>query len=156
MVFAACLSVGMASAQTAGIAFGSTETDSTLPVEVTSKTLDVDQTGGTALFTGDVVVIQGPMKLNADKVLATYDTAASEIREIEATGNVIMVNGPDKAEADHALYTLASGVVVLTDNVFLTRTANVITGDFATIYLDSGTAEVEGNVKTLFIPAQDE
>ena len=55
-----------ATAQTAGVAFGGIQGDPTLPVDITSETLTVSQKDGTALFTGNVLVIQGQMRLSAD------------------------------------------------------------------------------------------
>jgi lipopolysaccharide export system protein LptA len=139
------------------VPFGSeAERDPDAPVEVTSQNLDVDQAAGTALFTGDVIVIQGPMRLNADQVLVFYSEASSQIERIEADGNVIMIAPPDMAEAQRAVYTLESGVVEMTEEAMLTRTGNVITGDLITIFLDAGTAQVEGNVRTIILPNNGE
>ena len=43
-------------AQGASVAFGTISQDTSLPVEVTSDELSVDQETGTAIFTGNVVI----------------------------------------------------------------------------------------------------
>ena len=60
------------SAQGAQVAFGAIQQDTSLPVEVTSEELAVNQADGTAIFTGNVVVGQGEMRLTAPRVLVVY------------------------------------------------------------------------------------
>ena len=48
-----------ASAQQADVRFGGMQQDTSAPVEVTADALSVNQTDGTALYTGNVVIIQG-------------------------------------------------------------------------------------------------
>lgn len=137
-------------AQGTNVAFGSFKADPTLPVEVTSDTLDVNQADGSAEFTGSVVVGQGEMRLSADRVLVIYNDEADGIERMEATGDVLLVNGPDAAaEADRADYTVATGIVVMTGNVLLTQGPNALTSDRMTVNLVTGTANMTGRVKTI-------
>jgi lipopolysaccharide export system protein LptA len=141
-------------AQEASVPFGP-KADTSLPVEVTAQSLDVDQTDGTAHFVGDVVIIQGPMKLNADKVKVIYDADASKIDRMQARGNVVLVNGPDAAEAQNADYTLESGVVVMTGDVLMTQGPNALSAQRADINLVTGTARMSGRVRTILIPSSN-
>ena len=61
-----------AMAQGASVAFGTIAQDTSLPVEVSSDELSVDQQTGTAVFTGNVVIGQGDMRLSAQRVMVVY------------------------------------------------------------------------------------
>ncbi len=131
------------------MAFGATRADPTLPVEVTSETLNVNQQDGTAEFVGNVVVVQGEMRLTAERVLVIYNQERSAIDRLEATENVVLVSPPDAAEGDWAEYTIDSGVIVMRGNVLLTQGPSIISGDQMNANLTTGTATMTGRVKTI-------
>lgn len=149
--FLFCMAVAPAIvyAQTTNVAFGAVKADPTLPVEVTSDTLDVNQTAGSAEFLGNVLVGQGEMRLSAERVLVIYNEEASGIERMEATGNVVLVNGPDAAQSDRADYSIETGVIVMTGDVLLTQGPNALTSDKMTVNLTTGTANMVGRVKTI-------
>lgn len=150
LLFVLVLQAGPALAQQANISFGTEEHDSTQPVEVTSDRLDVDQTNGTAIFTGNVVVVQGDLQLTADRVRVEYtETQPREIERIYAFDNVVLVSPTEAAEGDEAVYELASRTVVMTGNVLLTQELNAVSGDTLTIDIDTGSGVVEGRVRTI-------
>lgn len=136
-------------AQEAQVAFGGATADPSLPVEVTSETLKVNQEDGSAEFLGNVVVVQGQMRLSADRVLVIYNEDRSGIERLEASDNVLLVNPPDAAEGDWAEYTIDSGVVVMTGNVLLSQGPSTISGDRMVANLTDGTATMTGRVKTI-------
>ncbi len=131
------------------MAFGSVNADPTLPVEVTSETLNVNQEDGSAEFIGNVIVIQGEMRLTADRVLVIYNEERSAIERMEATENVVLVSPPDAAEGDWAEYTIDSGVIEMKGNVLLTQGPSIISGDEMIANLTTGTATMSGRVKTI-------
>jgi len=135
------------------VAFGSPNADSTLPVEVTSETLNVNQEDGSAEFLGNVIVIQGEMRLTAERVLVIYNEAQSAIERMEATENVVLVSPPDAAEGDWAEYTIDSGVIEMKGNVLLTQGPSVISGDEMIANLNTGLATMSGRVKTILQPS---
>lgn len=139
-----------AGAQTAQVTFGALKQDPDLPVEVTSESLSVSQNDGTAVFDGDVVVIQGEMRLAAAKVLVVYNEQSSGIERMEATGGVTLVSGPDAAEAARAEYDIPNGMIVMSENVLLTQGPNTLSADQMTINLRDGTAQMNGRVKSIF------
>ncbi len=142
-------------AQGANVNFGAFKADPTLPVEVTSDSLDVNQASGSAEFLGNVLITQGEMRLSAQKVLVVYNQEAGGIDRLEAVGEVVLVNGPDAAEADRADYSIDDGVIVMTGNVALTQGPNVLTSDRMTVNLTTGTANMVGRVKTIINPAKN-
>ncbi|MEP2472513.1 MAG: lipopolysaccharide transport periplasmic protein LptA [Paracoccaceae bacterium] len=136
-------------AQGTQIAFGAVKQDPDLPVEVTAENLSVDQETGQAVFTGNVVVGQGVMRLSSDRLLVVYPEDTKGIERMEATGSVTLVSGPDAAEAERADYNVRDGVIVMTGNVLLSQGPQVLTADRMTVDLDSGTAKMSGSVKTI-------
>ncbi|MEM8730741.1 MAG: lipopolysaccharide transport periplasmic protein LptA [Pseudomonadota bacterium] len=149
----ACWLATSALAQGANLAFGGLRADTSLPVEVTADALDVNQADGTAVFTGNVVVGQGEMRLSATEVLVVYKEDRSGIDRLVATGEVVLVNGPDAAEADKADYAIDSGQVVMTGDVLLTQGQNALSGEQLNVDLATGTARMTGRVRTIFLPA---
>ena len=149
------LGPGAGGAQETSVAFGTAPADPGQPVEVTADSLDVNQADGSAEFTGDVLVIQGEMRLTADRVFVVYDREASRIARLEATGGVVLVNGPDAAESDRAEYSIDDGVIVMTGNVLLTQGPSALRSDRMTVNLTTGTAQMAGRVKTILNPEDD-
>ncbi|WP_417262371.1 lipopolysaccharide transport periplasmic protein LptA [Celeribacter sp.] len=138
-----------AHAQGTQIAFGGLKHDSSLPIEVTSDQLSVDQGTGKALFSGNVVIGQGPMRLTAQTVEVIYASEGGKIARLLASGGVIMINAGEAAEAQRAEYDLESATVVLTGNVLLTQANSALSGERMVIDLDTGTGRMDGRVKTI-------
>ncbi|MGR3547369.1 MAG: lipopolysaccharide transport periplasmic protein LptA [Roseovarius sp.] len=147
----AVLPVG-AWAQAGQVAFGKTQADRNLPVEVTSDNLSVNQADNTATFTGNVVIGQGEMRLAAPRVLVVYLPDRSGIESLEATGGVTLVSGEDAAEAERADYNISTGMIELRGNVLLVQGTNAITGETVLVDTAGGTAQVSGRVKTILQP----
>ena len=140
-----------ASAQT--VAFGGIRADTTAPVEVTAESLRVNQDTGEAVFTGNVLIGQGEMRLSADSVTVVYaEGGQSRIRSLNATGGVTLVSGPDAAEAAEAAYDVEKGTVVLTGDAIVTRGESVLAGDRIEVSLKDGTASIQGGVRTVLQP----
>ncbi|MGZ2255767.1 LptA/OstA family protein [Roseobacter sp. A03A-229] len=136
-------------AQGTQVAFGAIKQDTDLPVEVTAENLAVDQETGEAVFTGNVIVGQGEMRLSAERLLVVYRENTQGIERMEATGGVTLVSGPDAAESERADYSIDDGVIVMTGNVLLTQGPSALTADKMTVQLEDGTAQMSGSVKTI-------
>ena len=136
-------------AQGAQVAFGAIQQNDGLPVEVTADSLSIDQNAGTAIFTENVIIIQGEMRLSADKVLVVYDTQVQGIDRIEATGNVILISGEDAAESERADYNVDDGTIEMSGNVLVAQGPSALTADRMTVRLADGTAQMSGRVKTV-------
>ncbi len=149
----ACLPMS-ALAQGAQFGFGGADYDRTQPVEVTADQLDVNQTDGKARFTGNVVIGQGEMRMTGAVVDVEYGenaiTAETEVRRLHATGGVTLFNGSEAAEAQEAVYTIESGVVVMTGDVVMTQGDNAMAGEKLTVNLETGTGVMEGRVRVVF------
>ncbi len=146
---------GPAFAEGTGVAFGGLKADTTLPVEVTADSLSVDQASGQAIFEGNVLVVQGAMRLSAAKIRVEYAADGQKISKLYATGKVMIVNATDAAEAEEAVYTIDSGEVVMTGDVLLTQGQAAIRGQTLVIDLKSGTGKMAGGVTTTFLPGKN-
>lgn len=153
ILFFCCPSFGLA--QGAQIAFGSSQQESDLPVEVTAENLNVNQNDGTAVFTGNVIVGQGEMRLSAPRVLVVYQEDRSRVEKLQATGGVTLVSGEDAAEAERADYNLDSGLIEMQGDVLLVQGENALTGDRMFVDTRAGTARVSGRVKTVLQPQSE-
>ena len=145
----AMLLAAPAFAQT-NINLGGIRADSSAPVEVAADSLTVDQDTGTAVFSGNVVIGQGDLRLSASSVRVIYDEATGDITKLNASGGVTFVTATEAAEAQTAAYDLTSGTIVLTGDVLLTQGASALSANQMTVNVNTGTAQMSGRVRTVF------
>jgi len=129
------------------------------PIAVTSDSLVFDNRTRVLTYTGDVVAIQGDMKLES-KVLtvALDDHADSSLKEVVATGAVRLSKGTRWATAGRAVFDQATRTVVLSDNAVLHDGLNQVSGEQVTVFLDEERSEVKGGtgrVKAVLYPSQN-
>lgn len=139
-------------AQETNVAFGGLTQDTSLPVEITADTLSVNNADGSAVFSGNVLVGQGEMRLSAAEVRVDYAPDSRAIERLHATGGVTIASRQDAAEAREAVYTIDSGLVVMTGDVLLTQGQSALSGQKLTLNLKEGTGVIEGGVSTTFVP----
>lgn len=140
--------------------------DSSQPIEITADALDVAQSDQTAIFTGNVVAIQGDLRLGSDNLRVYYrqgdERAASEgaISKIDAIGAVAISSPRETATSEWAVYEVDTGQITLGGKVVLTRGENVLRGEQLVIDLETGQSRIVGQqggggrVKGLFVPAK--
>ena len=131
------------------VAFGSLQQDTDQPVEVNADSLSVNQADGTATFSGNVLITQGGMRMSAPEVRVFYNEESSGISRLIASGGVLLVKDADAAESRDADYSIDSGIVVMMGDVLLTQGNNTLHSQKMTVNLESGTAQMEGRVKTI-------
>lgn len=136
--------------QEAVIPFGEGNHNTSAPVEVTSDQLNVDQKDGSAVFTGNVIVIQDDMRMTAPRVQVLYNEDTRKITNMLASGGVTVVKGDQAAEGQEADYDVSGGVIVLTTNVLVTQGQSAIASDRMVVDLDAGNARASGRVKSIF------
>lgn len=148
------LMLGSAS-QAAGtdVAFAGLKTDTTLPVQVTADKLSVNQDDGKAVFTGNVVVTQGAMTLQAATVRIEYSADKKSIAHMYADGGVKLASETDAASAQSAEYAPETGDLLLTGDVLMTQGAAAMSGQKLKLSLKTGLGTMEGRVTTTFTPA---
>lgn len=141
-----------AAAQGTQITFGGLQQDTSLPVEVQADSLRLNQADNSAVFSGNVLVGQGDLRLSAAEVRVEYAAEGGAIERLLASGGVTMATPEEAAEAQQADYAVAAGTVVLTGDVLLTQGPNAVSGQRLTVDLKAGTGVMEGRVTTIFTP----
>lgn len=141
-------------AQAANITLGTATFDTKQPVEVTADELSVDQASGQAIFNGNVLVVQGDVRMTAGRIVVVYaqasDGAANGIDRLEADGGVTFVTATDAAEAREAVYSVGDGMVTMSGEVLMTQGPNAISGEKLIIDMTTGSGRMEGRVRTVF------
>ncbi len=157
---------------------GGFSTNSKEPIQIEAKRLDVFDKEGKAVYSGDVVAVQGKSTLRCSKLDIFYEqsdnagagaekpakAAASNggksIKRLECSGPVSMVSETQTATGDFGVYEAASEVVTLTGKqVVLADGPNIQNGTKLVYNTQTGvavvTAESQGRVGGIFIPGSD-
>lgn len=151
MAFAICVAgVSTALAQGTSLSFAGLNAVRGEPVEVRSDSLQVNNTTGETVFSGNAVLGQGDMRLAAQTIKVVYAPGDnSRIRRLEASGQVTLVTAQEAAEAASAVYDMESGTVRMSGSVILTQGPNVLSGERLTVNLRSGQGRLDGSVRTI-------
>ena len=137
-------------AQDTTVAFKGLRAGEGQPVEVTSDSLSVDQAGGTAQFTGHVLVVQGDVRLSSDLLDVAYQAAdKTKIDTLTATGNVLLSTPTEAAKGQKAVYSLTGRTILMTGDVVLTQGQSVMSGQSLAIDLAKSTGTMNGRVRTV-------
>ncbi|MDX8349331.1 LptA/OstA family protein [Cognatiyoonia sp. IB215446] len=154
VIASVCLCAGTALAQTS-IDLGGVEVDTSAAIEVTADSLAVDQDTGSAVFSGNVVIGQGDLRLSAGLVEVIYVAESSAIARLIATDGVTFVTASEAAEAQDADYNVETGLLTLNGDVLLTQGASAISAETMIINLTDGTATMDGRVRTVLQQGQN-
>ena len=150
MTLAVALLVAAPAFAQTNINLGGIRADSSAPVEVAADNLSVDQDNGTAVFTGNVVIGQGDLRLSAESVRVVYSDATGDIAQLIASGGVTFVTDTEAAEAQNADYNLTTGVLTLTGDVLLTQGSSALSAEKMTVDVNSSVAQMSGRVRSVF------
>ena len=143
------LFAGAAAAQTS-VDLGGISADPEEPVEIGADSLSVDRNAGTAVFSGNVVIGQGDLRIAAERVRVIYDDTTGDITRLAMSGGVTLVTANEEAEAEAADYDLGTGELVLTGDVLLTQGDSALSADRMVVNVEDGTARMDGRVRTIF------
>ena len=109
--------------------------DTDQPIHIESDQQSLDMQGNVATFTGNVIVTQGSIKINADKVVVTSPNGEKGKEVMDGFGNPATFyqmqdsGKPVKGHASKMHYETASDLVVLTGNAYLEQLDSNIKGD---------------------------
>lgn len=165
-----------------GDALGGLGGDSKEPIKIDADKLDVLDKENRAVFSGNVVAVQGETTVRCSKMTVFYEgrggqgggaatarAAApapaagapagqgndSSIKRIECTGPVTVVSKTQAATSDNAVFDRANNVVIMTGNVALNDGPNITRGERLVYNTVTGVANVENNkgrVQGFFVP----
>jgi lipopolysaccharide export system protein LptA len=139
------------------------------PIKIDADSLDVFDKEGRAVFTGNVVAVQGESTMNCTLMTVFYEqnrdgggppAAAgandSSIKKIDCKGPVTIVSKTQVATGNNASFDRQANKIFLTGNAVLSDGPNVTKGDRVIYDLNTGVANVEnapgGRVRALFVP----
>ncbi|WP_414165056.1 lipopolysaccharide ABC transporter substrate-binding protein LptA [Superficieibacter sp. BNK-5] len=138
--------------------------DTDQPIHIESDQQSLDMQGNIVTFTGNVIVTQGTIKLNAEKVVVTRPGGEKGKEVIDGYGNPatfyqMQDNGkPVKGRASQMHYELQNDFVVLTGNAFLEQVDSNIKGDKITYLVKEqkmqAFSEKGKRVTTVLVPSQ--
>lgn len=141
---------GRATAQSSGAGL-----DTDQPLEITADALEVQKAKQLAIFEGRVLVVQGELRLQSDRLIVHYsensanDTnGASSIRRIDATGNVFLSSPRETAKGSRGVYDVENKLITLSGDVTLTQGQSVLKGQNMTLNLETGLSRIEGGVSS--------
>ncbi len=119
--------------------------DTSAPVDVAADRIEVQDRADRAIFSGDVVVRQGNLTLNAARLTVAYsDVGGIEIDRIEATGGVRLASPSETAVGRFAIYDLDRRLITMIGGVTLTRGQSRVQGGRLVLDLESGRAVMDG------------
>jgi lipopolysaccharide export system protein LptA len=157
ILLAGCVITGAALAQQMTITKGMSNPNA--PIDLSADNMFVDQNTGMVVYTGNVIVKQGEMRLRADKMRAKL--VNNNPTHIYADGRVVIDAPSGTATGDTGVYDVEPRMVTLNGRVVLTQDKNVLRGNKLLVNLISGQATLDGGqgktgrVQALFTPKGD-
>jgi lipopolysaccharide export system protein LptA len=136
------------------------------PIRISSATLEVRDKSKTAMFKGDVVVVQGDTSVRCHELHVFYEgergapgskaapapapksavpvagQSGQQIRRMEARGSVVVTQKDQRAVGDRAEFDMRTNTVTLIGNVVITSAENVARGERMTVDLNTGIARM--------------
>ncbi len=176
------LSAGAASAQNAKrnppaaggntplLGFGSNSKE---PIKVDANRLEVFDKESRAVYSGDVVVVQGQTIMRCSTMVVSYaqgqqaggarnagPSGQTSIRQIDCEGPVSLLSGTQSATSQKLVYEAEKDIVTLTGKVVIADCDNVQRGERAVYDVKTGRATVDagptGRVQGVFSPGSDD
>lgn len=161
-----------------GSPFGGMGGDSKEPIKIDANKLDVLDKDSKAVFSGNVVAVQGETTVRCSVMTVFYEgrgqggtpkpaqPAAQQgqgandgaIKRIECSGPVTVVSKTQAATSDNAVFDRANNQVIMTGNVALNDGPNITRGDKLVYNTQTGIANVtsSGRVQGYFVPNSGE
>jgi lipopolysaccharide export system protein LptA len=117
--------------------------DNNAPINISSDNFAADLNGKSGTWTGNVLVIQGDVKMRSNQVRVS--TVNGKADKVFADGNVV-VDSPTSgiATGDKGVYSVVPRVVVMTGNVVLKKGKDVMRGAQLTVNMVTGQAVLGG------------
>ncbi|HZG09734.1 MAG TPA: LptA/OstA family protein [Allosphingosinicella sp.] len=119
--------------------------NSNAPVDVAADRIEVQDRADRAIFSGNVVVRQAELQLNAPRLTVAYSSKGGiEIDRIDASGGVTVRSPSETARGQFAVYDLDSKLITMIGGVTLIRGESRVNGGRLVIDLNTGRAVMEG------------
>jgi lipopolysaccharide export system protein LptA len=143
------------------------------PINISADKLDYFDKEQKAIYSGNVVAVQGDTRLNASVLTIYFDRKpegsgaakapagpggdSSGLRRMEGKGPIALTNKDQVGTGDALIYDKPANKFSLVGNVALSQGENVTRGDMLVYDLATGRAVVssKGRVHTLIVPGED-
>lgn len=121
------------------------------PIQIESDELQIREQDKTALFKGNVKVVQGTTVLQSGNMVVHYrgegtsvTSGDANIQNIDVTDKVFLSSGTQQATADRGHFDMDKQVFVLEgDRVVLSEGQNVFVGCKLTVQMNTGEAKLD-------------
>jgi lipopolysaccharide export system protein LptA len=156
----------------AGAPFSGFGSSSKEPIKIDSDRLEVFDKENRAVYSGDVVVVQGQTTVRSASMIVYYITnktsggaapagaGQNSIRKIDFDGPISVSSGTQAATGKFMTYDAQAETVTITGNVIISDCDNVQRGERAVYDVKSGRATVDagakGRVQGVFTPGSDD
>jgi lipopolysaccharide export system protein LptA len=155
IALAASLMTAMGAAQQATLTRGMLNPNA--PIEISANASTFDQNSGLLVYSGNVVVRQGEVRMRADVMRAKL--VSNKPVRINAEGRVVIDAPNGIATGDTGVYDVTPRLITLTGRVVLTQDRSVMRGQKLVVNLVNGLANLTGGaggttgrVQALFTP----
>lgn len=144
------------------------------PIKIDADRLDVFDRENRAVFTGNVVAVQGETTIRCSAMTVFYErggnrpgaapanpapaapTGDSAVRKVDCAGPVTVMQRDQVATGNNATFDRVANVVTITGNAALSQGQNVTRGEKVLYNLNTGVANVEGGrVRALIVPGSE-
>ena len=112
-----------------------------------------NEKSGLTTYTGNVIIQQGTIKIQADSLVATLNKDR-QIQQITAKGRpakfqqqISSEKGLARGEGQSMVYNAETGVVVMTGNAYLTQDGASFKGNILRYSISAGDVEATGNAQ---------
>lgn len=147
------------------------------PIKIDADRLDVRDRESMAIFSGNVVAVQGKTTIRCSKMTIVYDNRQGEgaarapaagaasgagagdsaIRRLECEGPVTVTSDDQVATGQRAVFDRERDLVTLTGGVALAKGPNITRGERLVYNLKTGVANIDGGrVQGFFVPGSTE
>jgi lipopolysaccharide export system protein LptA len=134
------------------------------PIQISADKLDVFQSEHKAIFSGNVIAVQGTTNMRAAEMVVFYRDESSKapaatpppepasaapqgIYRIEAQGDVVFTTPAESALGDKAIYDVdADTIDLMGASVTLTRGQNILKGTYLKYNMTTGRSVLTGGV----------
>ena len=142
------------------------------PISIDADKLQVYDKEQRAVYTGNVVVVQGETTMKAAHMTVFYERnnqeaqatenagggpGGAQLKRVEAKGDVVITSKDQVARGDNGVLDRENDRMILTGNVSLSQGENITKGEKLFYNLSTGVATVDGGrVRSLLVPGSDE